>query len=149
MINKKIIIVTILLWFVCGCSSTRHQLPEEIWLAKTGKVLQKKVEQVNGESLSKWYIVVEYPPDEAIGYCNRHSNGICRISISPALINPSERLSTLLHELVHVALKKPGHDKDFENLATKLGLIGPMEATYAGPQLESELNQILNNMIEK
>jgi len=146
--NKKMIIVTIALWFVFGCSSARHQLPEEIWLTKTGKVLQKRVEQISGEPLSKWYVVVEYLPDEAIGFCTKQLNGTCKIGISPELISPTKILSTLLHELVHVAVKKPGHGKDFENLATKLGLIGPMEATDAGPELELELNQISNNMIE-
>src|SRR6516162_3216105 len=53
------------------------------------------------------------------------ADGANEIFISPILADPIEVGDTLVHELVHAAVSKPGHKEPFRSLALKMGLLGP------------------------
>ncbi len=62
-----------------------------------------------------------------------------QIFISPVLGTAFEHLDTLCHELVHACTPGAGHKKPFKQLATALGMVGPMRAAGAGPELKLKL----------
>lgn len=72
------------------------------------------------------------------------------VFISPVLDNKRSDqgvLPTLLHELIHAAVGcSCGHRGAFKKSATKLGLIGKMKSTTAGPELMVELNAIAEKL---
>jgi hypothetical protein len=54
--------------------------------------------------------------------------------VSPMLTEAGRILDTLAHELVHATVgTKAGHGKPFKHCALKIGLVGPMRSTTAGP----------------
>jgi hypothetical protein len=63
------------------------------------------------------------------------------VFVSPTISKPAEVLAVLLHELVHTAVGlRCQHRGPFRKCATALGLVGPMTATSAGPELLARLN---------
>jgi len=136
-------------WIMMFILAGTQQTPQEIWLTKAGQILQKKVEEKTGEPLSEWYVVVKKIPGGHIGYFSRQINGTFKVTISPKLTSEVEILATLLHELVHVALKKSGHGSKFKKLASSLGLEGEdgnMGRTYANNSLKLELSKIIKTL---
>ena len=70
-----------------------------------------------------------------------------QIFISPTLETPFEVLEVLTHELIHAIDDcKHKHGKVFKNIANDIGLIGPMRATNAGPELSLELSRIAKKL---
>ena len=65
------------------------------------------------------------------------------IFVSPALVDPVEVLSTLLHELIHaICGNEAGHKGPFKRVAVAVGLEGKMTATTAGEELTKRLNAL-------
>lgn len=63
--------------------------------------------------------------------------------LSPVLADPVEVGATLVHELVHHAVGvEAGHKGPFRTLALAVGLVGPMRATTAGPELAGRLHTL-------
>jgi len=85
-----------------------------------------------------------------IGQCwSRESstNERNQIFISPALHEPVEVLDTLVHELVHAVDNcKNNHGKEFKKIALKLGMVGPMRSSGAGPDLKIKLEAIADTL---
>jgi len=71
------------------------------------------------------------------------------ITLNPCIFdNPSRVLDVLLHEMIHVAYPTSGHKGDFRKTALRVGLIGAMTATQAGPVLQITLDKILSLLPE-
>ena len=69
------------------------------------------------------------------------------VFVSPTLDKPFAVLSTLAHELVHVAVGiKAGHRGDFVKCAAAVGLQGPWTSTTAGDRLASRLNGLVKKL---
>lgn len=63
-----------------------------------------------------------------------------QIFISPVVSEPLQALATLAHEMIHAADDcTNGHRGPFGKWARAIGLEGKLTATYAGPELESRL----------
>ena len=67
--------------------------------------------------------------------------------LSPALADPVEVGAVLVHELVHHAVGvEHGHRAPFARLAKAVGLLGPMRATSAGPELRERLHALAESI---
>lgn len=86
----------------------------------------------------------------SIGWCYRKSaaeDEIHQIFVSPALADPVQVLSTLLHELCHSATDGHGHDKVFGKIARAVGLTeGKLTATEPNAELLKELQGIAKDL---
>jgi hypothetical protein len=72
-------------------------------------------------------------------------DGIRNIYIKPTLDNTDSAVivGVMVHELCHAALTVGGHGKAFKQLATRIGLTGPMRSTTVGPELAAEIAALL------
>ncbi len=81
-----------------------------------------------------------------IGQCwstSASEDGVNQIFIAPQESDPVKVLDTLTHELVHAVDDcKHGHGKEFKEIATAIGLKGPMRSASAGERLLQELEKI-------
>jgi hypothetical protein len=69
------------------------------------------------------------------------------IFISPVVDDGRQVLSVLVHELVHAAVgNDQGHGKVFRECAEKIGLVGKMTATIAGPELVPILDAVIKRI---
>lgn len=76
-------------------------------------------------------------------------DGVNEIWISPEHATTGQILGTLVHELIHAALNnEDGHKGRFAECATRVGLSGPMMATYAEGDLLMELEMIASSLGE-
>jgi hypothetical protein len=84
---------------------------------------------------------------KALGSCFRKScstEGFNEIYISPICDDSLEILGTLAHELIHAIDDcQSGHKGFFAKVARKIGLIGPLTATSAGPALAAKLESFI------
>ena len=70
-----------------------------------------------------------------------------QVFISPAISDSIEVLSTLLHEMVHVADRNEnGHKKPFADLASSVGLVKPWTATTPSDALVVNLTGIVRSL---
>lgn len=71
------------------------------------------------------------------------ADGVNHVFISPSIADPTQVLSTLVHELIHVADDcASGHKGTFAEAAKLLGLEGPMTATVPGAELAESMEQL-------
>jgi SprT-like family. len=81
-----------------------------------------------------------------IGECwstESSESGINEIFIHPNQDGPVAVLDIITHELVHAIDNcKHRHDKEFREIALKVGLAGPMRMSSATPQLKEHLQNI-------
>jgi hypothetical protein len=81
-----------------------------------------------------------WSPEKSAAKCHE-------IFISPVLGEASKALEVLVHELTHAAVgTKDGHRGRFPKVAKKLGLLPPMTATTAGPELKARLNALISDI---
>lgn len=91
--------------------------------------------------------------NSAIGQCwnpSTSAGNITEMFISPVLSSAVSEgddnngvLETLGHEMVHAIVgTECGHKGPFKRLAVKIGLVGKMTATQAGPELAAQLSVI-------
>lgn len=71
--------------------------------------------------------------------------GVPELFIVPRLDDSLEVAAVLLHELIHAAGIR-GHGAEFKAPAVKLGLVGPMTATTAGPEAIKLLSGIIRKL---
>lgn len=72
-------------------------------------------------------------------------DGYYQIFISPVIKDSIQAASTLLHELVHIAVGiEQGHGKIFRICAIAVGLSGQMRATVAGEKLIETLQTLIS-----
>ncbi len=71
------------------------------------------------------------------------ADGTFEVFINPILDKPADVLSVLAHELAHVwAGIQCGHRGEFARFSRAIGLVGPLTATVAGPELKVKLEAI-------
>lgn len=81
---------------------------------------------------------------DAIGQCF-HSDNRCvnRLYVSPLIKTGLQASETLVHEMVHAAAGRGAkHGPAFRRVAVKVGLVGRMTCTVAGPRLAKTLNDL-------
>lgn len=76
------------------------------------------------------------------------SDGVTEIWISPEDASTASMAATLIHEMIHAADFDAKHGARFAEAATRLGLTGPMTATYASADLLMELELIVASLGE-
>jgi hypothetical protein len=83
-----------------------------------------------------------------IGECwtrKQSRDNVNEIFISPVLSDPIKMLDVLAHEAIHAVDDcASGHGKAFKRIALAIGLQGKMTATVAGPELQAELQTIVD-----
>ncbi len=69
------------------------------------------------------------------------------ISLHPLLGRDAMKLlEVLVHEMIHTAYPHDGHRGNFPKVAKRVGLIGKMTSTFAGPELKECLNDLLGKL---
>src|SRR5262249_11715716 len=77
------------------------------------------------------------------------ADGAHETFLSPCLADPVEGGAVLVHELVHHAVGvEHGHKGPFTRCAKAIGLVGPMRATTAGPELTRRLHALAESIGE-
>lgn len=86
--------------------------------------------------------------NRVIGQCWYPSSaGTHQLFISPTLDDPIRVLDVTVHEVCHtLAGKDARHGKHFKYVATRVGLVGKMTATVAGPVLQPKLEAIAKQL---
>jgi hypothetical protein len=89
---------------------------------------------------------------KALGECwhpDVSSDTRSHIFVNPTLHDPTEALATLLHEMIHATVGiEHKHRGEFATLARACGLDGKLTATYAGEELQAELQVIADRLGE-
>jgi hypothetical protein len=86
----------------------------------------------------------------AIGECwsvEASSDRHAELFVSPVLTEGARILDVLAHELVHATVGSgAGHGKPFKQCALKVGLVGPMRSTTAGPDFTAWAEALLTRI---
>lgn len=124
----------------------------EAWLTEAIKMLAPAFEQIGMPLPDRIHISVgfgfgsqaESAKIAGQAWARRASaDGVNHVFISPAIASPVEVLSTLVHELIHVADDcQNGHKGAFAVAAKELGLEGRMTATVPGADLVESMGQL-------
>lgn len=138
----------------------QHEMNRETWLRAGFDALNDIVFKPAGFELPEVYISVGFQNSKrALASCwfkRDNSQDQCHIFISPEMaksvgdtdsLDSTEHmgvLDVLAHELIHALRPMAGHGKDFKYVADRIGLIGKMTSTKAGPELRAELEQIVS-----
>lgn len=86
-----------------------------------------------------------------IGQCwyPNSTGGNHQLFISPTIADPVKVLDVLVHEVVHTVVgSEAKHGKQFKYAATRVGLVGKMTSTVAGPKLEAQLKAMAKRLGE-
>jgi hypothetical protein len=112
------------------------------WLEAAVEALRAKFADAGYAIPEKVRVSIGWPKRAAscgaIGECwsteassDRHNE----LFVSPELTEGARILDVLAHEMVHATVGTgAGHRKPFKQCALKIGLVGPMRATTAGPE---------------
>jgi len=131
---------------ISGSTETREQ-----WLGRAIEMMRPEFAAAGAPLPENLAVSCSWPsgnPRTVIGECwvaEASSRGYVEVFISPVLDQVAGIqgvLVTLRHELVHAAGRR-GHGKAFKTLAVELGLVGPMTATVASPELLDFINWTL------
>src|SRR5215471_9917303 len=117
-------------------------LERQQWLEHAVEALRTRFADVGYTIPQKIRVSIGWPKRAAscgaIGECwateassDRHSE----LFVSPELTEGGRILDVLAHEMVHATVGTgAGHRKPFKQCALKIGLVGPMRTTTAGPE---------------
>jgi len=129
----------------------------EHWLQLATMELRNVFEAAGFPLPEKVHLSVGFPSRGAlsrskrvIGQCWSHevsADDVHHIFISPLLSDPVEVLATLVHELIHATVgTKHKHKGKFITAMKALGLAGKPTATVAGPELQKQLEDVLETI---
>jgi hypothetical protein len=129
-------------------------LTRQIWLEHAVGALRTKFAEVGFDVPSEVRV--------SIGFCKRTAgcgaDGQCwsteassdrhfEVFVSPELKNDAEIVGVLAHELVHATVgTQAGHGAAFKRCALRVGLIGSMTATTAGPELAGWIQELFTRI---
>jgi hypothetical protein len=128
-----------------------QDVTREAWLHEAVRRLRPYFVEVGLELPEKIQLSVSFGYSKA---CSKAIAGQCwkkeateelvnTIFVSPLIKHAAQVLEVLVHELIHAALNcEDGHRKRFAEAAVRLGLEGPMTATFAGMDLTLRLMTI-------
>lgn len=134
---------------------TTTTITREQWLHAAADALRPLFDNIENARLPKHFdISVGFPGGGSarrrIGECwskSASAAGRHQVFISPVLGEPEQVLSTLLHEMIHVADdNKSGHKGEFRRIAKALGFEAPMTSTPAGDELKATLKAIAKTL---
>lgn len=122
----------------------------EEWLTRAIPDLEALIVASGAPALKAVRVTVSWPASghkgKAIGECYApfvSSDGSSQITINPKLNDDIEVLGVLLHELIHASVGlECGHKGAFKRTAKRVGLVGSMKATKAGPDLRVKLVEL-------
>src|SRR5215471_10741944 len=115
------------------------------WLEAAVEALRAKFADAGYATPQKIRVSIGWPKRAAscgaIGECwateassDRHNE----LFVSPELTEGARILDVLAHEMVHATVgTAAGHRKPFKQCALKIGLVGPMRSTTAGPEFSA------------
>ena len=117
-------------------------LERQQWLERAAEALRARFDEAGYAVPQKIRVSIGWPKRSAscgaIGECwatEASSDRHAELFISPELMDSVEIVGVLAHELVHATVGvSAGHGKPFKQCALKIGLVGPMRATTAGPE---------------
>lgn len=128
----------------------------ELWLEQAVDIFRARFEEVGHPLPEKIHVSVGFAygarreNGKVLGQCWKREaseDGVNHIFISPEIGDTYDVLETLLHELIHAADNvESGHRGKFAEIATRLGLNGPMTYTPASPEVQAELILISENL---
>lgn len=135
--------------------TSKKQITREEWLRHAARELRVLFKDI-AELPDTFEVSCGFPgggsPRKRIGECwarRTTAADVHQVFISPVLEDRVEVLSTLLHEMIHVADdNKSGHKGAFKAAAMALGFNMPMTSTPASDELKERLSQIADK-IEK
>jgi len=112
------------------------------WLEAAVEALRAKFADAGYAIPDKVRVSIGWPKRAAscgaIGECwatEASSDRHAELFISPELTDGARIAHVLAHELVHATVgTEAGHGKTFKQCALKIGLVGPMRSTTAGPE---------------
>lgn len=119
----------------------------EEWLHKMSLCLLRRIKGAGFNPPARYRVSCGLPhrgafseKNRVTGQCwfeNVSSDKHVEIFISPTISGSIEVAATLAHELVHACVgPEAGHRGPFRKCALKIGLEGPMKATYPGDELK-------------
>ena len=117
-------------------------LERQQWLELAAHALRARFIEAGYSVPEKVRVSIGWPKRAAscgaIGECwstEASSDRHAELFISPELTEGARIVDVLAHELVHATVgTAAGHKKPFKQCALKIGLVGPMRATSAGPE---------------
>jgi hypothetical protein len=117
-------------------------LERQQWLEHAVEALRGKFADAGYTVPQKIRVAIGWPERAAscgaIGECwstEASSDRHAELFISPQLTEGARILDVLAHELTHATVgTAAGHRKPFKQCALKIGLVGPMRSTTAGPE---------------
>jgi hypothetical protein len=125
----------------------------EAWLLEATSRMRRDLFERSGNVVPKVKVSVGFPGGGSartrIGehwHPRATQDNVSQIFISPVLDSPLQALETLVHELVHAIVPDAKHGPEFGAIAKRVGLVGKMTATIAGPNLKLELETMINQL---
>jgi len=130
-------------------------LDREAWLTElAGFILDDKIAPLmqGAKYPANYRISIGYPPrtrgdSKAIAVCiqsGASADSTSEIFVSPKLGDSLAIAEALTHELVHYSDDcASGHRHHFARVARRIGLLGPLTATYASPELKRYFESII------
>jgi len=117
-------------------------LARQQWLELVVEALRTRFADVSYTVPQKIRVSIGWPKRAAscgaIGECwstEASSDRHAELFISPELTDGARILHVLAHEMVHATVGTgAGHGKPFKQCALRIGLVGPMRSTGAGPE---------------
>ena len=138
--------------------SAKPKETRESWLLRAVPTLRKLIVAAGGPDFPDPLVSIGLPSKAALSTKRRRIGECwtekcvgdekrCAIFMSPVLDDPVKVLDVTTHELVHASVGvKEGHGPAFKKVAQGIGLIGPMRATEAGPELKAFLVKLAKEL---
>jgi hypothetical protein len=129
-------------------------LEQQQWLELAVEALRKRFAAVGYVIPTEIRFAIGWPKRAttcgAVGECwatSASSDRHAELFVSPHLTEGVRILDVLAHELVHATVGiGVGHGKPFRDCALKIGLVGPMRSTTAGPEFHAWANALMQDI---
>jgi len=134
--------------------NSQLNLDREAWLTEAAQFILDDIlsSELTEPAPAPFRVSVGYPPrstarSKTIAVCIKSeasADGHSEIFVSPALSDSMAILEALTHEMVHYSDDcASGHQHHFARVARAVGLVGPLTATKASPELQNKLADII------
>jgi SprT-like family len=125
-----------------NASTVTPSLERQQWLERAVEALRIRFTDAGYTVPRRIRVSIGWPKRAAscgaIGECwatEKSSDAHSELFISPELSEGARILDVLAHEMAHATVGSgAGHGKPFKQCALKIGLVGPMRSTTAGPE---------------
>jgi hypothetical protein len=129
-------------------------LARQQWVERATEALRERFAAAGYTTPQRIRISIGWPKRSAtcgaIGECwatENSSDQHNELFVSPELTEGARIIDVLAHELVHATVgTAAGHGKPFRDCALKIGLVGPMRATTAGPEFTAWAETVMQRI---